>query len=206
METKEIENPKAEEDFRNQIVEIERNKCDHEFFKYQQGTDNRSVCPKCGLVRKEIDCITNVHYYKLQKMETFRKVIIKTEADLPKEEGEYFACRSGFKTVQSFKFTDQFWLKEVRWYLQPIEQECTCGGYPDCICDYSKVKQEQKEVVSVKDFICHKFDERNEKRKGTWKWKDVLDISNQISWTEICNWMEEYHDQFTKHFIEWKKL
>jgi hypothetical protein len=45
------------------------------------------------------------------------KIYIKSAADLPKEEGDYFACRLGFKTVQSYRYGDQFWLKEVRWYL-----------------------------------------------------------------------------------------
>jgi hypothetical protein len=51
------------------------------------------------------------------------QVFIKSKDDLPKEEGDYFCCRLGFKTVQTFKFADQWWIKEVRWYLQPIDAE-----------------------------------------------------------------------------------
>ena len=54
--------------------------------------------------------------------ETFEKVIIKSEADYPKTEGSYFACRSGLLTVIDFKkdLPDKSWMREVRWYLRPV--------------------------------------------------------------------------------------
>ena len=57
-------------------------------------------------------------------------------------------------------------------------------------------KIEQKESKSARNFICHKYDEINEKRWGTWKWKDVMNSSmTRISFTQIADWMEEYAQQ-----------
>ena len=55
---------------------------------------------------------------------------------------------------------------------------------------------EQEESKSARNFICHKYDEINEKRRGTWKWKDVMNSSmTRISFTQIADWMEEYAQQ-----------
>lgn len=52
-------------------------------------------------------------------------------------------------------------------------------------------------MKSAEDFICHKFDDLNEKKKGTWKWKDIInDSSIYRSWNLITEWMEEYAFQF----------
>jgi len=67
------------------------------------------------------------------KDELYKKVFIRSEADLPKEEGIYFV---GIKTalyepedvggvgsIESYHFNcdEDNWLKEIDWYLQPIE-------------------------------------------------------------------------------------
>ena len=49
MEPKDIENPIAEEDFRNQIkVEIDLNKCDHEFITKEYVSQIYGTCLICG--------------------------------------------------------------------------------------------------------------------------------------------------------------
>jgi hypothetical protein len=56
--------------------------------------------------------------------ELYRKVYIKTEADLPKEEGYYFCNRSGFNSVQHLMTTlGKSYMREIRWYLQSIAGE-----------------------------------------------------------------------------------
>jgi len=52
----------------------------------------------------------------------FTKVYLdKDPAKLPKQKGEYFVCRLGFRISQEFKIgvSEILWLKEVRWYLNP---------------------------------------------------------------------------------------
>ena len=58
-------------------------------------------------------------------METmYKKVIIKTEADLPKEKGDYFCNRSGFNTFQHLMTTlEKSYMREIRWYLLPIQEQ-----------------------------------------------------------------------------------
>ena len=64
------------------------------------------------------------------------------------------------------------------------------------IADAILALDEQKESKSARNFICHKYDEINEKRWGTWKWKDVMNSSmTRISFTQIADWMEEYAQQ-----------
>ena len=54
----------------------------------------------------------------------YRKVIIKSEDDCPKEEGDYFCNRSGFNSVQHLITTlGKSYMREIRWYLLPVEQE-----------------------------------------------------------------------------------
>jgi hypothetical protein len=60
----------------------------------------------------------------------YHKVVINSEADLPTKEGRYFGCRSGIETVFEFKLglPDESWMREVRWYLQPVEQDTPKSG------------------------------------------------------------------------------
>jgi hypothetical protein len=52
----------------------------------------------------------------------YEKIEIKSEADCPKEEGEYFCNRSGFNTVQHLMTTlDKSYMREIRWWLKPLE-------------------------------------------------------------------------------------
>jgi hypothetical protein len=56
-------------------------------------------------------------------MELYKKIYIKSEVDLPKEEGNYFCNRNGFNSVQHLMTTlGKSYMREIRWYLQPIEQ------------------------------------------------------------------------------------
>jgi len=48
----------------------------------------------------------------------------------------------------------------------------------------------------AREFICHKYDEINEKRWGTWKWKDVMYSSmSRMSFNQIADWMEQYRNE-----------
>jgi hypothetical protein len=52
-----------------------------------------------------------------------KKKDIISEDDLPKVDGEYFVCRSGFMSTMEFKsnHSEISWMKEIRWWLEPIE-------------------------------------------------------------------------------------
>ena len=66
---------------------------------------------------------------KTNDMETYKKVYIKSEADLPKKDGEYFGMEKGsmysfmsvldFISDKEFKNRD-YWMSYIEWYLQPI--------------------------------------------------------------------------------------
>lgn len=59
-------------------------------------------------------------------MELYKKVYIKSEEDLPKEDNEYFVYYKKYGTGSTHiylgndarKYT---WLNDIDWYLQPIE-------------------------------------------------------------------------------------
>ena len=55
--------------------------------------------------------------------EMCKTIHINSKKDLPEIEGAYFVNRSGFLSVLYFKgdFSEMLWLKEVRWYIQPID-------------------------------------------------------------------------------------
>lgn len=58
-------------------------------------------------------------------METFIKVYIKGEDDLPKKDGEYIVSSGDDKAVEWF-FRDNpydisHWLEDIDWYLKPVE-------------------------------------------------------------------------------------
>ena len=66
------------------------------------------------------------------KREMFEKVYVKIEADLPKEDGDYFGMEKGstnsFMSVLDFKTDEElrdgnsaYWIKFVEWWLRPVE-------------------------------------------------------------------------------------
>ena len=59
-----------------------------------------------------------------QIIETYRKVYINSEADLPKEDGNYICLHKGETKLDIFpyKVNESHWFVEIDWYLQPIEQ------------------------------------------------------------------------------------
>jgi hypothetical protein len=83
------------------------------------------------------------------KEELYRKVYIKTEADLPKEKDEYFCHRKSDNRLLIFnrfsdsdrEFENSVWLRNVDYYLQPIVGEQT----------------EQKERMSAAQYYCRRF-------------------------------------------------
>ena len=58
------------------------------------------------------------------KEELYRKVYVKSEADLPKEDGTYICLHKGETKLDIFpyKVNESHWFVEIDWYLQPIEQ------------------------------------------------------------------------------------
>jgi hypothetical protein len=70
-------------------------------------------------------------------MELYRKIYIKSEADLPKEVGSYFVyfkdvgediydwvLTNGENPVEEYwngQFQEDYWINTFDWYLQPIE-------------------------------------------------------------------------------------
>ena len=58
-------------------------------------------------------------------MELYKKVIIKSEDDLPKEEGYYLAMRSDGKFCNEYYAGQEFteWTKYIDWYLLEISEE-----------------------------------------------------------------------------------
>ena len=62
--------------------------------------------------------------------ETYEKVFIRSEADLPKEAGKYIVCKTtgqmfegySYPMINNVAIDAQMWLKHILWYLQPISQ------------------------------------------------------------------------------------
>ncbi len=58
--------------------------------------------------------------------EYYKKVYIKSESDLPKEEGEYIVSSNHDKAVEFFFPDNPYdisdWVEDIDWYLQPISQ------------------------------------------------------------------------------------
>ena len=60
----------------------------------------------------------------------YKKILIKSIEDLPKEQGEYFCHRKSDNRLLIFhrfiesdrEFEDSVWLRNVDWYLLPVEQ------------------------------------------------------------------------------------
>lgn len=60
----------------------------------------------------------------------YRKVEIKSEQDLPKKDGFYIASCKDYAVLEYHYCSEvqKDWLKEVDWYLQPVEpQEPNCN-------------------------------------------------------------------------------
>lgn len=67
-------------------------------------------------------------------MELYKKIFIKSEADLPKEEGSYYAHDRSYSN--DFIITDFFdkkqhgifnWLQNIDWYFQPLPESPAQG-------------------------------------------------------------------------------
>ena len=58
------------------------------------------------------------------KEELYRKVYVMSEADLPKEDGNYICLHKGATKLDIFpyKVNESHWFVKIDWYLQPIEQ------------------------------------------------------------------------------------
>ena len=57
------------------------------------------------------------------KEETYEKVYIKTEADLPEEDGFYIASCKNYAVLE-YHYCNEVkrdWLKDIDWYLKPVE-------------------------------------------------------------------------------------
>lgn len=58
-------------------------------------------------------------------METFIKVYIKSEDDLPKEDDYYFVYdnnyQNPFQVHRWLKGSERYWIEHIDWYLKPVE-------------------------------------------------------------------------------------
>lgn len=105
--------------------------------------------------------------------ELYRKVYIKSESDLPKEEGDYFCNRSGFNSVQHLITTlGKSYMREIRWYLQPLAE--------------SQEQSEREDGVkeSAEDWLFNNYHEFTLHCKNTGR-----------SIPFFCKMLEAYHKQ-----------
>ena len=92
------------------------------------------------------------------KEELYRKVYVKSEADLPKEKGEYFCYRKSDNRLLIFnrfiepdrEFEESVWMRNVDYYLQP-EQPIEQSESKTAI----KTAEEGESMNSLKDEIIH---------------------------------------------------
>jgi nucleoid-associated protein YejK len=82
-------------------------------------------------------------------------------------------------------------------------------GKPDTNGVVRHIKEQPKEVEGRKmaeEFILHKLDDRNEKKHGTWKWKDINKLEPHLpSFSEIVTWLNEYASQFPAIDLSYNK-
>jgi hypothetical protein len=66
------------------------------------------------------------------KDKLFKKVFIKSEADLPKEDGNYFIGYKNQRTIKVIYYEisgkmlasdPQYWIDMIDWYLVPLDQD-----------------------------------------------------------------------------------
>jgi len=80
-------------------------------------------------------------------MELYKKIVINGPDDYPKSDGEYFCCRSGLMSVQKLLANPahKSYMREIRWYLQPIEQPSAPVSAEDLINKiYDKIADDLK--------------------------------------------------------------
>jgi len=79
----------------------------------------------------------------LNDMEYYRKVFIKSEEDLPKEDGIVIVKDTTNANPHYFIYNKgcrDFWLTNIDWYLQPIELSADEGIEKQFPIDYDKFK------------------------------------------------------------------
>lgn len=71
---------------------------------------------------EEINLIIKVlESEQIEEVETFRKVYIKSESDLPKEDGDYIVkYNDGSIETFPFKLDEAHWFTHIDWYLLPV--------------------------------------------------------------------------------------
>jgi hypothetical protein len=120
------------------------------------------------------------------KEELYRKVYIKTKADLPTKNGEYFVkiktppftqelTAVGFVWEHDENHINSFWLTKVDWYLQPIEQS------------ESKTAIKTAEEILKKHLINTDWGDTNDLER------EMNDNKDQVN--AIVRAMEEYRQQ-----------
>jgi hypothetical protein len=143
------------------------------------------------------------------KTELYKKVWIKSEADLPKEEGEYF-CGEGsglhYKHFSTTNFNnEEFWLKHIDWYLQPIEQI----EQPEPSVQLTDEEIEKQITIICKDLIKQEYytawvhEEAHtrsriigfdEVAKSISKWyRDQIKVSLRDELMKCLEWLDDMH-------------
>ena len=76
-----------------------------------------------------------------QIIEIYRKVYINSEAELPKEDGNYICLHKGATKLDIFpyKVNESHWFVEIDWYLQPEQSESINNAKSEsALNDYAK--------------------------------------------------------------------
>ena len=99
-------------------------------------------------------------------MELYRKVYIKSEADLPKEEGEYIVSHNYDKAVEFFCSDNPYdishWLEDIDWYLQPFELDMPTDEEIERECPaYTKLSGECDAWIAGAKFMREEIKKRN---------------------------------------------
>jgi len=140
------------------------------------------------------------------KEELYRKVYVKSETDCPKVEGDYFCNRSGFNSVQHLMTTlGKTYMREIRWYLQPIEQKESKGAeeiwekHYKASCLLGRTQSDSKAIVAAMEEYRQppqKVEQEEEKPTDEEIEKFVKDFGNYYMQTD--NKFEQCVDYFKK--------
>jgi hypothetical protein len=154
--------------------------------------------------------------------EYFRKVVIKSESDLPKEEGEYTISildsdtPTGGATFNHLPKTIKWWLANIHWYLLPVSQEHETAeetilvddpNYPNMGRRITKkeyeaqFKNQSTEIKSAEEMI-------KEYRDELMMNQPKIDLDNPVQgfpgWWEdenVAELMRKYASQFQKETV-----
>jgi len=127
-----------------------------------------------------------------QIIEIYRKVYINSEADLPKEDGNYICLHKGETKLDIFpyKVNESHWFVKIDWYLQPIEQKNNLKGdygHESSITSFDTKYLESKTAIKTKEEILRKVCKYTD--------IDTMEFDDDITVSEALEAMEECRQQ-----------